>query len=216
VRSLGACPRPASRIAIPLADSTQHPPFNAPMWQRFDAILQLEAGAYACQDLDTTRLVPKALIRLSLSTVQLGPPAVNNALRRRKLKPMGRTTAGPVYPSSLKTVRGMIRLKCLGIFDQQGGGGGGGKGGRRERGTSSTSPRRVICQGTGGKPLRRRESRNSTVISAQTLIISSRPPDSDTLVPIVPERFGKGGPIVSLSGTVFVPSCHKGRQRLGA
>jgi hypothetical protein len=44
------------------------------MWQRFDAILQLEAGAYACQDLDTTRLVPKALIRLSPSTVQLGHP----------------------------------------------------------------------------------------------------------------------------------------------
>jgi len=155
------------------------------MWQRFDAILQLEAGAYACQDLDTTRLVPKALIRLS-PRYNWAHPAVNSALRRRKLKSIRRTTARPAHHNSLKTVQGMIQLRCLGIFDQQVGRRKWRKG-TRERGTSSTSPRRVICQGTGGKSLRRRGRE-----SIQTLIISSRPPDSNTLVPLFPKDLVRG------------------------
>jgi hypothetical protein len=67
------------------------------MWQGFDAILQLEAGAYACQDLDTTRLVPKALIRLS-PRYNWAHPAVNSALRRRKPK-THQEDNGPTGPS---------------------------------------------------------------------------------------------------------------------
>jgi len=125
---------------------------------------------------------------------------------------MMRTTAGPVLLSSLKTVRGMIRLRCLGIFDQQGGRRKG-----RERGGSEGRPRRRlgVSYVKGQAVSRCGEGRVGTVIC----------PDPNHFVTaagqryvsaIVPERFGKGGPIVSLPGTVLAPSCHKGRQRLGA
>jgi hypothetical protein len=63
------------------ADSTQRPS-NPTQWQRFDAILRLRKALTPVMDLDTTRLVPKGLIRFS-PRVQRDGCAGNRPFRRQ-------------------------------------------------------------------------------------------------------------------------------------
>ncbi|KAI0280260.1 hypothetical protein BGY98DRAFT_964450 [Russula aff. rugulosa BPL654] len=150
------------------ADSTQRPS-NPTQWQRFDAILRLRKALTPVMDLDTTRLVPKGLIRFS-PRVQRDGCAGNRPFRRQN--------GGE---SSSAERRGWTKAVCMAR----------GAAGQR------TVPygvfnfeqvfRRPYVRKTGGKPLRIRvSSRHGAAVAKRRQYVSAIVPNRCVVRGLVP------------------------------
>lgn len=165
----GLSPPPGIRAISPYstADSTQRPS-NPTQWQRFDAILRLRKALTPVMDLDTTRLVPKGLIRFS-PRVQRDGCAGNRPFRRQN--------GGE---SSSAERRAWTKAVCIAR-------GAGGSTYRTVFLILSRFFRRPYVRKTGGKPLRIRvSSRHGAAVAKRRQYVSAIVPNRCVVRGLVP------------------------------